>query len=181
MVPERRPLSLSAYFSGLADYTFTSRLGVADPPLVDYIADLLTRFMRSDELYAVRDPQGRPLVHVGAMFAEAEARVGEARREVHRHIGDFTLFWAGFYPEALRAKKSSALLKTDDERFHDYCRYGKRAYFIASTIPSAQEETTEVLARLSHDFDLCVFGLNEIRREWESGEGPGQSLPLFTN
>ena len=35
------------------------------------------------------------------MMVEAEARIGDARREVHRHIGDFTLFWTGIYPEAL--------------------------------------------------------------------------------
>ena len=30
-----------------------------------------------------------------------------ARREVHRHIGDFTLFWTGVYPEALREMQFS--------------------------------------------------------------------------
>ena len=37
------------------------------------------------------------------MMIEAEALPPEGRtsREIHRHIGDFTLFWAGVYPEAL--------------------------------------------------------------------------------
>ena len=35
-------------------------------------------------------------------MAEAQQRIGMARREVHRHIGDFALFWTGLYPESLR-------------------------------------------------------------------------------
>ena len=36
------------------------------------------------------------------MVAAAEA-AGDAarRRECHRHVGDFTLFWTGVYPEAI--------------------------------------------------------------------------------
>ena len=69
------------------------------------------------------------------MLAEAEARMGDARREVHRHIGDFALFWTGVYPEALRHAR------TDKRRSRatassTYCTHGKRAYHIASTIPS---------------------------------------------
>ena len=54
---------------------------------------------------------------------------GRTRREYHRHIGDFTLFWTGVYPEMLRRLQS--LLSKD--RFVDYCEQGKRSYYIAST------------------------------------------------
>src|SRR5262245_58466019 len=96
-----QPAPLRGYFSGLAEFTFQTRLGVADPSLVDYIAGLLARFVHCDAVYRVRDLAGRRLVQVADMLAEAEARLGTARREVHRHIGDYTLFWTGVYPEAL--------------------------------------------------------------------------------
>ena len=36
------------------------------------------------------------------MVAEAEAAAdADRRRECHRHVGDYTLFWTGVYPEAL--------------------------------------------------------------------------------
>jgi hypothetical protein len=156
----------------VAEYAFETRLGIADPPLVDYLTDLLTRFIRFDTLYPVRDLAGRRLADVDTMLAEAEARIGDARREVHRHIGDFTLFWTGVYPEALRKADSGVR-----DRFVDYCTQGKRAYYIASTIPSETAEgEREVLERLSQEFELCAYGLSEARKEWERREpgGPWQ-------
>lgn len=167
------------FFSGLAEQTFEARLGVADPPLVDYIAALLTRFVHSDAIYSVRNPAGRRLEEVAQMVLEAEARVGNPRREVHRHIGDFTLFWTGVYPEALRRLKTASRL----DYFIDYCEQGKRAYHIAATIPTEDRpEENEVLERLSHDFELCAYGLGEVRREWERRDpDAGQPGPILIN
>ena len=159
--------SLRDFFAGLAEYTFESRLGVADPPLVDYLAELLARFIRSDAIFSVRSPVGGRLAQVTSMRAEAESRVGEARRQVHRHIGDFTLFWSGVYPEALPRIQSP----DNPDYMVDFCEEGKRAYHIAATIPTDRPTENEVLERLSHDFDMCVYGLGEVRREWERKGG----------
>ena len=99
MRSEHPTLALQHFLSGLAEYVFQTQLGVADPPLVDYVSDLICRFVRWDALFAVRDLAGRPVHEVVEMVAEAEHRTGDARRVVHRHIGDFTLFWVGLYPE----------------------------------------------------------------------------------
>jgi hypothetical protein len=170
MTADRPQLPLRDFFAGVAEYAFETRLGVADPPLIDYITDLLTRFIHSDALYSVRGLSGQRLGEVGAMMVEAQARIGEARRQVHRQIGDFTLFWTGVYPEALGG--TGAHHKHD--RFVDYCTQGKRAYYIASTIPTEPEDVqSEVLERLSKEFELCAYGLNEARKEWERREPGG--------
>jgi len=174
MVPERRGQVLRRFFAGLTEFAFQSRLGVADPPLVDYIAELLARFVRSDELYPVRSPRGQRLVQVADMLAEAQQRHGPARRQVHRHIGDFTLFWTGVYPEVI-----DCLRRGNKDALLDYQQQGKRAYWIASTIPVEKESApAEVLARLSEQFDLCVYGLGEVRRQWEQQSGEGDA-PLL--
>ena len=36
----------------------------------------------------------------------------------------------------------------------------------------------EVLERLSHDFELCVYGLGEVRREWERREPESPAGPI---
>jgi hypothetical protein len=172
MTADRPEMPLRDFFAGVAEYAFQTQVGIADPPLIDYISDLLTRFIRADALYNLRDLAGRRLGEIGLMLAEAETRVGESRREVHRHIGDFTLFWAGVYPEALGHSAKSKRARHD--RFVDYCTQGKRAYHIASTIPADTNDVrNELLERLSEEFELCAFGLNEARKEWERRDSSG--------
>ena len=175
MVSPNRSGQLHRFFAGLTEYAFQSRVGVADPPLLDYLTDLLTRFVRLDALVGLRNLTGRPLSEVAEMLLEAEARVGDARRQAYRHIGDFTLFWTGVFPEALnRLQRASR-----KDFFIDYCEQGKRSYRIASTIRSGEhDEEGAVLERLSHDFELCVYGLGEVRREWERREPDAPPGPI---
>lgn len=169
--------TLHRFFAGVAEQTFQSRLGVADPPLIDYISDLLIRFIRFDTVISIRNLSGRPVEEIGRMLAEAEARIGLARREVHCHIGDFTLFWTGVYPESLRARQQAEV-----DRYGAYCASGKRSYYIASTIETDREEdaSAEVLQRLSDQFEMCAYGLREARRQWE-GCDDDESRDLLIN
>jgi hypothetical protein len=172
MQPAPRIPLAHRYFAGLAEAAFEGRLGVADPPLVEYITRLLVRFIHLDALYRIRDLVGRRLDEVVDMVGEAEQRVGNARREVHRQIGDFSLFWTGIYPETLKRLKSVER----KDHFVDYCEQGKRSYYIASTYREGQyADESPVLERISHQFELCAYGLNEIRRQWEQ---EADELPL---
>jgi hypothetical protein len=164
---------LDRFFCGLAEYIFHSKLGVADGELVSYVSSLLVRFTKTDALLRIRQLDGRPASEVITLMAEAESRIGVAKREVHRHIGDFTLFWTGLYPESLRESAT----KRRADRFFSYCEQGKRAYEIASEIEPINEPAVpcELLFRLSQQFDLCAYGLREVRRQWESGERDASS------
>ena len=55
------------------------------------------------------------------MLLEAEQCQANPR-EIDRHIGDFTMFWLGVYPETL------SQMKSPDRRDHlvDYFQQGKR-------------------------------------------------------
>ncbi len=157
---------LYRHFAGLTEQTFLQTLGVADPSLTDYLSVLLSRFVHFDAIYRLRDTQGRRLEEVTEMVVEAEQLPpeGRTRREVHRHIGDFTLFWTGVYPEALRKLRS--VMSRD--HFIDFCQQGKRSYYIASTFEDdPYREEAPILRRLSEEFELCAYGLNQVRREWE--------------
>ncbi len=164
---------LDRFFCGLAEYIFHSKLGVADSELVNYVSDLLVRFTKTDTMLRIRQVDGRPASEVITMMSEAQTRVGVAKREVHRHIGDFTLFWTGIYPESLR--ESTHKLRSD--RFQAYCEQGKRAYEIASEIEPHSEKSinSSLLRRLSDQFDLCAYGLHEIRRQWECNDDQSNS------
>ena len=156
---------LRRFFSGLTENAFVADLGVADPPLVDYLSGMLSRFVHMDAIHRFRET-GKTLAEVADMLLEAEAMPPEGRtaREVHRHIGDFTLFWTGVYPEGLRRLRS--IMKKD--HFVDYCQQGKRSYWIASTFEDEPyREEAAVLRRLSEQFELCAFGLGKVRQEWQ--------------
>lgn len=151
-------------FAALTESTFEGELGVADPPLIDYLVELLMRFVRMDAIYRIRDLAGRRLEEVADMLLEAQQRQARPQREIHRHIGDFTLFWTGVYPEAL------GRLQAVDHKDHllDYCQQGKRAYYLASMFrEEPYRDEAPVLERLSEEFELCTFGLNRVRKEWE--------------
>jgi hypothetical protein len=149
---------------------------LADPRLTDYLSELLSRFIHIDAIYRLRDARGRRLAEVAEMMIEAESMPaeGRTRREVHRHIGDFTLFWTGVYPEALNRLRS--ILSKD--HFVDYCEQGKRSYYIASTFADEPyREEAPVLRRLSEEFELFAYGLNQVRREWERQGLEGRAFP----
>lgn len=50
MFSARDPSDVDRFFRGLTEYAFHARLGVVDPPLVDYVAVLLVRFIRNERL-----------------------------------------------------------------------------------------------------------------------------------
>jgi hypothetical protein len=162
--PPNHPLR--RFFAGYTEQTFQATLGIADPPLVDYLAVMLSRFIHMDNVFRLRNVQGRRLEEVADMMIEAQALPPEGRttREIHRHIGDFTLFWTGIFPEMLQRMRS-ALCK---DYFIDYCEQGKRSYYIASRFEDEPyREEAPVLRRLSEEFELCAYGLQQVRREWE--------------
>jgi len=159
-----QPEALRQLFAAHTEHTFQVDLGIADPRLTDYLTDLLVRFIRIEAIFRIRDTLGRRLEEVAEMMMEAEQRQGRPQREIHRHIGDFTLFWTGVYPEALERLQGP---QTRDGLL-DYLEQGKRSYLIASTFDEEPyHEEAPVLRRLSDEFELCSVGLQRVRREWE--------------
>src|SRR6476469_6102744 len=159
-MPDGHPLR--RLFAGLAEHAFFSHLGVADPPLIDYLSGLLTRFVHYDAVHRLRDRAGKPITELTEMVIEAEhlPSGGRTRREYYRHIGDFALFWTGVYPEALNAPGARAC----GDQMVSYTWQGKLGYRRASEYDG---DEAPVLRRLADEFEVCAIGLREVRREWE--------------
>jgi hypothetical protein len=106
------------------------------------------------------------------MLSEAERAPDERqKKEQHRHVGDFALFWTGVFPEALGASVD----KTGSLPMADMQRQGKHAYLLASTLSG--DDDAPVLRRLSAEFELCAFGLSRVREGWQRMDPPGSWGP----
>ena len=162
MFSARDPSDIDRFFRGLTEYAFHTRLGVVDPPLVEYVSVLLVRFLRNEAASPTVPP-----VEVTRLLASAASHPGsDEAREEYRQVGDVTLFWTGIYPEALR----SAEQRRRGDRLTAYRETGRRAYWLASMLePEDADADRRLLERLSREYDLCVEGLAEVRRIW--GEG----------
>jgi len=168
-IPERHPLR--QLFGALAERTFTEKLGWTDFKVSDYVSKLLVDFTHMDHLYRIKNAEGERAEAVVELLYESEvsqdASSVEREREVHRQIGDFTLFMAGLFPEYLRRIKTAGLIYHKDFLV-DYIKTGKRSYRMVAEFdmgPSAAEDRSSppLFRKLSENFELCVVGLGFIR------------------
>ena len=158
---------LRRLFAGMVEHAFCSEVGMCSPRLTSYMADLLVNFTHIDTLNIVRNAQGRKLEQMASMLAIAmddrPASPAERDRAVYRHLGDFTLFWAGVFPEHLKRAASNPA-----DVLFDYVSQGKRSYAIVARLGREEDEPPPSLFRhLSEDFEFCLYGLNLVRKCWE--------------
>jgi len=157
---------LRRLFAGLTEHAFLARLGIADPPLVDYVSDLLSRFVHVDAVFRLRNAAGKPMTELVDMAMEAEQLPPEGRTilEYHRHIGDFALYWSGLFPGEVNRLQA----RPCKDHLVSFAILGKRAYRMASNCDANRHGSdAQVLRRLGDEFELCCVGLNEVRKEWD--------------
>ena len=169
-IPEHHPLR--RLFGALAERAFTEKLGWPDFNVSDYVSKLLVDFTHTDRLYRIRNAKGERVEAVVELLYESEVthQAGPCEREyeVHRHIGDFTLFMAGLFPEYLKRIRTAGLIYHKDFLV-DYVKTGKRSYRLVAELggwPASSprdRSSPPLFRRLSENFELCVVGLGYIR------------------
>ena len=168
-VSEEHPLR--HLFGTLAEQVFTEKLGWPDFNVTGYLSTLLVDFTHVDHVYRIKNSRGEEVQAIVELLYESEvthhAGSFEREREVHRHIGDFTLFMAGLFPEYLRRIKTAGLIYHKDFLV-DYIKTGKRSYGMVAEFgnlgDTADMKTEPPLFRkLAENFELCVLGLGFIR------------------
>lgn len=173
LIPESHPLR--TFFSDRVHHHFEQGLGMSDREVAAYVAQMLTEFCETEQLYRIRDAGGRPLHDVGEMLIESNPVFGpapsfEREREVRKHIGDFTLFFTGMFPESINHLR---LRRQRLEGFVDFIKAGKESYFIVSKFEFAEHEREAPLfKKLSDRFEECVFGLNLLKGELDELQHP---------
>lgn len=147
---------------------------VEDPRLAAYVADVLVDFASIENLYRVRNALGKHLKDVGEMLLESnpllEGSSFERERAVRKHVGDYTLFMTGLFPETVAKVREASPRRL--ESFVDFVKAGKESYAIVSSFNQFEYRYEAPLFRkLSEHFELCVYGLNLVKQDLERYQG----------
>lgn len=174
--PVSRSHPLRQLFGALTEKSFTEHLGWPDLNVTEYVSNLLVEFAHTDQLYKIHNKQGRASDSVVDMLFESEvlleAQSFDRECEVHRHIGDFTLFMTGLFPEYLRRLKTVGLIYHKDFLV-DYVKTGKRSYGLVAEYGGYDpEQDSPLFKKLSENFELCVTGLGFVRSDLNRMQDP---------
>jgi hypothetical protein len=173
MVPESHPLQ--TLFQELVGRHYAEAIGIRDPQIVAYVSHLLAEFCEADQLYRIRDSSNRALADVGEMLLESDPVYGPApsfdrERQVRKHIGDYTLFFAGMFPESINHLR---LRRQRLESFVEWIKAGKESYYIVSKFEHFEyAKVAPMFATLSRKFEECVYGLNQVKNDLEEMQHP---------
>ena len=163
---------LNKLFAELTSKHLVNTAGVDDPQMARYIAGVLVDFTHVDSLYRIRNAKGRRLEEVGEMMIESNPLLDAPsffrEREVRKHIGDYTLFIAGLFPEYVHRLPTRGMRM---DAFIDYMQAGKESYRIVASFDQFEfRDVAPLFRRLAERFELCVFGLNLVKSELEQNQ-----------
>ncbi len=173
MVPESNPLR--SFFFDLVSHHFASSFELRDTEMSAYISDMLTEFCYTDQLHRICNVNGRPLDDVGEMLLESDPVFGPApsfdrERQVRKHIGDYTLFFTGMFPESINHLR---LRRNRLENMIDFIKAGKESYYIVSKFDCFEyQKVAPLFRKLSERFEECVVGLNMVKNELQERQHP---------
>ncbi len=146
----------------------TDKTGIAD-----YIEEqILCEFIQFDSLCKIRDAEGKSLEDISDMLTEGDmllnARSFDREFQVHKHIGDYTLFMLGMFPTVLCGKKGKDLLLGSiivpgASLSELYIIQGQRSYRIASEFTHK-----ELFLELSRNFQKYQAVIEIVRTYFES-------------
>jgi hypothetical protein len=158
---------LNRFFSELVEQSFRRHLEMRDEELLHYLSGLLFDFTSTDHVYKIRDARGRPIEDVGEMLLESDplgrGHSFDREREVRKHVGDFTLFFSGMFPESIRNWR---LRRFQAGSFVDYIRAGKESYHVVAAFDQFEYEPVAPLFRkLESSFEECVYGLHLVKQK----------------
>lgn len=174
MIPDDHPLR--KLFQDVVNQQYCSNcVGLRDQELCGYVANVLCEFCEEANLHKIHNAAGAGLSDVGEMLLEADPVYGPApsfdrERQVRKHIGDYTLFFAGLFPESINHWR---LRRQRLENFVDFMKAGKESYYIVSKFEFFEyAKVAPLFAKLSNEFERCVYGLNLVKNELQERQHP---------
>jgi hypothetical protein len=172
VIPESNPLQ--RFFKEVVERNY-DEVGLRSSEVHAYVANLLAEFCETETLYKIKNADGRPLCDVGEMLLESDPVYGPApsfdrERQVRKHIGDYSLFFTGMFPQGLNHYR---LRRTRMEGLIDFVKAGKESYYIVSKFEHFEyAKVAPLFRKMSQEFERLVYGLNQVKNELEEMQHP---------
>ena len=160
--------SLRAIYEPLIRLHFNETKRLRDPQLQDYVVSLVCDFSSCDELFKIRDQNGRPIHDINEMLLESDPVYGRAQsfdreRQVRKHIGDYTLFLTGLFPEAFNKE---GIRRAKIGTMGGFVQAGKESYYIVSSFRCFEyANVASLFAMLADHFEFCVAALHLVNHD----------------
>ncbi len=128
---------------------------------------ILCEFIHADNLYRIRDASDKRLEDIADMLTEGNVLLNaesfEKEFQVHKHIGDYTLFMLSMFPSALAKKTGSEfvlgqIVIPGASLSDHYILQGQRSYRIASEF-----RYRKLFLELASNFELYKNILEMVR------------------
>ncbi len=150
---------------------------LADPPLLDYLAQMLASFTRVESFsYSVRVRRGQWRRHhvseldVDSLIGLSQAVEEGQRFGIYRRIGDLCLFLPGIFPEHVAAEETRSRSNLRYRRgLEDYEFIGRESYRLAAQHQTAHFLRVQgVLSTLAEQFALIEKPLQFVSEHYLS-------------
>jgi hypothetical protein len=133
-----------------------SQLNLRDSETIQYITNLLTEFVHSENICQINNEAGHPEKYLFSMLEQAETAISPAlQRQCYKYLGDLMLFQLGLFPESLTSGHRTVSLDY-------YAQTGRRSYSMVAEMDSSPGQMN-LYRNLSRQFGQCVVGLNWVK------------------
>ena len=126
-----------------------------DKDILLYLADLMVDFLFAENVYRLKDKEGERITYLVDMFTRATDVEMPDKKDYYKHIGDYSLFMLGMFPESLERHRRALSPSY-------YSESGRMGYHVAGELENRWWQTV-VYRKLADKFEQCVFSLNRVR------------------
>lgn len=148
------------FFNVLLRRCLTGRRSEPERRAINYLANVLTLFVRTERLYRVTPDDEKPQVYLADLVSEAAAAGPERQFLVHCHIGNYALYLSGVCAPWIHHRHRYRRRPVSLEY---YSTMGRSFYGTAAqSWRASRYGMREVLHQLSGRFDYYRGGLQHL-------------------
>ncbi len=133
-------------------------IGFDNQGIIGYVVGMLNGFRNANALYSpLANEPDFSTEYVSELISRARESDANTRTRIYHHIGDYTLFMGGLFPERVERNGGISM----------YASAGKRSYLYV-----ANRLSDDTFYLLSDNFNRCVRALNFMRENYIRLDSP---------